>query len=882
QAQLAECRSHGHAEDQTCPRCLAPLQKAAALYQDDFMAGFSLRDTAGFDDWQFFETDRLRREFAAVLERLVAIQETQDDFSSAIEDARRWLNLDPLNETAHRALITLYAKSDQRNAALRQYRQCVRILDQELGVPPLEETTHLYEVVKENRLEKQVDGDSYLANISPAVNPQVSDQGSLVVDLPLLVGRTTEWETLAGLYGMIRKDGVFAALTGEAGIGKTLLAQDFLTHLKNRGAITLSARAYEGESNLAYGPIVDLLRQAIHQDMEQEWWQNLNPRWMNETALLIPEVYGLVPNLVPLQPSDGPGAQSRFYEGICQTLVALVAGSTPGAILLDNLEWADESTLDLLAYLVRRLQGRPVFLLSAWRVDERLVESRLEQILTDAVQQGYGVHLPLESLSLQGSHQLIERYEPADQPFPPAFKAQLVAESGGLPYFLVEYLQAALAGEISTTLDAGKLPLPAGLRGMLQTRLASLSAASLQILQAAAVIGRTFESDLLQSTSGRTEDEIIQGIEDLLARGLIREIPVQSTFSRSATNFDFKYDSVRALVLEEISLIRLRLLHRRVAEALSEYIRFDPPYALDGQIAYHFQQAGLLDQAAEKYFKAGQAARTVHANTDALSHFQTALALGYPQKSQVMVDLGDLYMLQGDYPQAIQQYEAAAAFSAADLLPAIEQKIGHVYLRRGLWEQAACHFEAALFDLAALPPEHQKSFEAEIRSDWSLACYREGKMDQSIFLAQKALAMAELSGAPLPLAQVHNLLGVLARADQKTKLALKHLSKSLDFARKLENPSAQIAALNNLALAQADRGDYPLAIATLQDALKACLTLGDRHLEAALRNNLADTLRADGQEESAMVQLKQAVAIFADIGQNVEDLEPEIWKLVEW
>ncbi|MFN2153339.1 MAG: BTAD domain-containing putative transcriptional regulator, partial [Anaerolineales bacterium] len=211
QARSAECRSHGHAEDQTCPRCLVPLQKAASLYQDDFMSGFSLRDSAAFDDWQFFETDRLRREFAAVLERLVAIQETQGDFSSAIEHAHRWLNLDPLNETAHRALIALYAKSDQRNAALRQYRQCVRILDQELGVPPLEETTSLYEAVKENRLEKQVDGDAFSARKNLAVNPQIRDQAPIVVDLSPLVGRTHEWETLTQLYGEITQDGLFAA-----------------------------------------------------------------------------------------------------------------------------------------------------------------------------------------------------------------------------------------------------------------------------------------------------------------------------------------------------------------------------------------------------------------------------------------------------------------------------------------------------------------------------------------------------------------------------------------------------------------------------------------------------------------------------------------------
>jgi tetratricopeptide (TPR) repeat protein len=378
------------------------------------------------------------------------------------------------------------------------------------------------------------------------------------------------------------------------------------------------------------------------------------------------------------------------------------------------------------------------------------------------------------------------------------------------------------------------------------------------------------------------EDEIIQGIEELLARGLIREMPSQTAFDRASTIFDFKYDSARALVLEEISLIRIRLLHRRVAETLSEYARFDPPYSLDGQIAYHYQQAGLLDQAAESYFQAGQAARIVHANADALIHFQAALALGSPRKTEILIEMGDLQTLNGDYPQAIQQYEAAAAFSTPNLLPLIEQKLGRVYLRRGYWEQAACHFEAALYDLDAIPSDQQRAFEAEVRADWSLACHREGKADQAISLAQESLAAAESSGDPLALAQVHNLLGILARAEQHPGSAVEHLSKSLVFARQLENPSAQIAALNNLALAQADQDEYPQAVATLEGALDECLNLGDRHLEAALRNNLADILRAYDQEESAMVQLKQAVAIFAEIGQNIEDWEPEIWKLVEW
>ena len=885
QERLTDCETHGHGYDQVCPRCLVALQEAVDLYTGDFLAGFSLRDSAGFDDWQFFEADRLRREFSGVLERLVMIQKEQGNLQTAIENARRWLSLDPLNEAAHRALIGLYAQSGQRNAALRQYRECVRILDEELGVSPLEETTQLYETVKENRLGKPAGKEQFSQDRTIQVisqSPPVVDRGSSIPALTPLIGRASEWENLTRIYAGLRQNGVFVALTGEPGIGKTRLADEFVNDLQKKGSVILSSRGYAGESNLAYAPLIDLLRQGVCQSEGQDWWQGLHPYWLAEVALLVPELSSRIPDLPPVPPAEGPGAQTRFYEGVCQILTALVHGPSPGVIFIDNLEWADESTLDLLAYLVRRLEERPFLLLVTWQTGNTSGIASLEQMLNEAERRDYGFHLPLSALQPDESFALIEQLDSGGQPFSSAFKQQLVEASQGLPYFLVEYMQAALEGEIRTDMAAAQWPVPTGLRCMLQDRLAYLSGPAFQILQAAAVIGRTFEIDLLQTASGRTEEEIIQGIEELLARNLIRELSVQSVPDRAMARYDFRQDQVRALVLEEISLVRRRLLHRRIAEALAERSRLPSRPPQSGQIAYHYQQAGSSEQAADYYFQAGQMARSIHANADALNHFQAALALGFPQKSTVLIEIGDLLTLNGDYLEAIQQYEAAAAFSAADSLPAIEQKIGRVYLRRGLWEQAACHFEAALYDLEALPIEQQNAFEAKVRADWSLACHREGKTEEAGNLAQAALNLAESSEESLALAQVHNLLGILARTEGNFDLALQHLTESLTYARQPGHPGAQIAALNNLALAQADQDKYGQAVSTLEEALAQCRTLGDRHLEAALCNNLADVLRASGQVEASIVQLKQAVTIFAEIGQNVDDWEPEIWKLVEW
>ena len=266
----------------------------------------------------------------------------------------------------------------------------------------------------------------------------------------------------------------------------------------------------------------------------------------------------------------------------------------------------------------------------------------------------------------------------------------------------------------------------------------------------------------------------------------------------------------------------------------------------------------------------------------ALTHYQTALSLGFPEKQDLLVEMGELHALAGNYAEAIQQFETAAAIHDPAKLPVIEQKIGQIYLPRGQWEQAACHFEAALYDLSALPPDQKLAFEAQVRADWSLACHRNHQSLEAKALAQESLALAEKTQDTLALAQAHNLLGILARADQQLELAAQHLVESLELTKNLENSTVQIAALNNLALAQADQSQYHLAVENIVRALEVCILLGDRHLEAAIRNNHADLLRASGKAETAMVQLKEALTIFSDIGQRAEDWDPEIWKLVEW
>jgi predicted ATPase/DNA-binding SARP family transcriptional activator/Tfp pilus assembly protein PilF len=149
QNRMVECTTHGHTETEVCSACLTPLIEAVNLYRGDFLTGFSLGNCPLFDDWQFFLAEDLRREMTGALEKLVHYLSAHKQFESAIAYARRWLSFDPLHEPAHRELMQLYAGTGQRNVALRQYQECVRILEEELGVPPLEETTQLFTYIQD-------------------------------------------------------------------------------------------------------------------------------------------------------------------------------------------------------------------------------------------------------------------------------------------------------------------------------------------------------------------------------------------------------------------------------------------------------------------------------------------------------------------------------------------------------------------------------------------------------------------------------------------------------------------------------------------------------------------------------------------------------------
>ncbi len=866
---VADVERHHRSGDTVCEGCLQSLSEAVALYRDDFLQGFSLRDSAEFDDWQLAQAERLRRLLASALNQLVQGQSESGQFDEAIGFARRWLAIDPLREDAHRWLMQLYAWNGARDLALRQYRDAVRVLEAELGVEPLPETTALYEAIQEGRLAAPAIATARTpldnAIMSPAV-PPVPAPLSPPRPVPL-IGRDDTWAALAETYAGIGPSGQVAMIVGEAGIGKSRLAEAFLDEAQRKGATTVPVAWYEGEANLAYAPFAAALRALAGDPRRQARLADLPPAWLAEASRLAPELQSLT-GLAAL-PADvsGPGAQSRFFAAVSEVLCALLAGPAPGVLFLDDVQWADEASLELLAYLARRLRELPIYLILAWTDDAVGSDHRLRRLVAETQRAGNGRLIELARWQPTDVAALVAADERA-RSLPPDVGERLYRETEGLPFFVVEYLNAL------STHALDDWTMPQTVRDLLAGRLATVDETGRQLLQTAAVIGRSFDYTTLWTASGRSEDEVVAGLDRLLNHGLIRETP--GSDGRDL-RYDFSHQQLRSAVYDDIHLARRRLLHRRVAGALSAEARGTAAGAVASQIGYHARLAGQDDVAAEQYRLAGEFARSLFANREALDHFETALALGHPDTAALQEAIGDLHTLLGQYNAALHAYEAAAAQVEGPAPARLEHKLGQVYERRGDWELADSHLCAALASSSAIDGPA-----ARVLVDRSRVAYRAGDVAAATALAAEALTLARESDDRLAEALAENALGILARQRGDLDEAHRQLARSLALSEASGTEMARVAALNNLAHLAGESDDTITALDLIEQALTLCRAQGDRHHEAALLNHRADLLHQAGQEEQAMNSLKESVAIYAEIGLEAGGWQPEIWKLTEW
>jgi DNA-binding SARP family transcriptional activator/predicted ATPase len=571
----------------------AALEEAVKLYRGDLLPDC-------YDEWLLPERERLRQWFFRSLERLIQLLEDQRDYQAAIRYAQRLLRYDPLHEATHRQLMCLYALSGDRARAMRAYHTCATVLQRELAVEPGPTTREVYQ-----RLLKMA---------TPAA-PTPDSPTILAAESPL-VGRQPEWQMLKTAWRTAANNqSHFVLVTGEAGIGKTRLVEELQAWAGQQGVATARTRSYAAEGRLAYAPVIDWLRS----DVLQAKFTVLDEIWLTELARLLPELVVKYPDLPRPEPLTENWQRQRLFEALARAILT-IAGNQPLLLVIDDLQWCDQETLEWLHFLLRFDPRARLLVASTMRSEEVGVDHPLRSLLLNLRNAELFTEIELGPLNESETKALAEYTLGA--PCDPDSAAYLYRETEGNPLFVVEMMRARV-GRGESFFPAPLHPrtsasLPPKVQTVIETRLAQLSPQARELASLAATVGRAFTFDVLAQAADSHEDALVRGLDELWQRRIIREQGVDA--------YDFSHDKIRDVVYARVSIARRRLLHRRVAQAL-ETVYASNLDAVSGQVAAHYEQAGLPGQAIPYYQRAAEAARRLSANEEAIRHLSQGLVL---------------------------------------------------------------------------------------------------------------------------------------------------------------------------------------------------------------------------------------------------------------
>src|SRR5258708_2224293 len=377
---------------------VADVQHALALVRGPFLDGFWLREEAAFDEWVQQQQRRWQVRVQLLCERLSSWQEEAFELEQAKATLLRWLALDPLQEEAYRRLMRVHLVLGDAMAALQIYANCQARLAEELQVAPSADTVALAGYIR------TVAAGSLR---SPSARPGTVESrppGELVAPL---VGRAAAFRQLVRSFQQARQGQPQAVLVvGEAGIGKSRLATEFVAWAKAQGAEVLSGQALEMGGRLPYQPLVEALRPRLEAENAPE--DLLEGLWLAELARLLPELRVRYPDLPP--PTEDELSPTAPLSEASTPLLDPLAPPPPLVLLLDDLHWVDSASLDLLRYLARSWKGHGtrMLLLGTMRHEGLELRSALAAELANLGRDLPVTQLPLQMLSQAETIQLIQ------------------------------------------------------------------------------------------------------------------------------------------------------------------------------------------------------------------------------------------------------------------------------------------------------------------------------------------------------------------------------------------------------------------------------------------------------------------------------------------
>lgn len=538
------------------PETYQRMSAAIALCQPpNLLGGDDLDLSAPLSDWRSAISLAWENQFFSLLERLSSHEIQNQCPDKALEWLHLGLKKNLLEESINEKVLTIYLQQGQFSRA-REHLQTLQQAYQQQYSQELPRALQAFEAALASQNEEFTDTTSPWPVSHTAPVPFVGQSEALNV-----------------LQRLLQRGGALL-LAGESGSGKTRLAQEaWQRYAPASRLLTASCQPLEGSQPFA--PWISLLRSAVR---PQEW-RRLDSVWARPLMLLLPEIGKIRPGLAPVSGEKPIASRTTLLEALRQTLL-LLAESGPLYVFLDDIHWADESTLEAIAYLLKHqfFTGKRASLLMASRLEMR--NSLLDHLLLTTFPQPLA-RLEVRPLNEAEVAELSLRL--LGNPLPGDFNQRLRRDMGGNPLFVLETLNA-LRQNVSLSPEAQEFSftLPRSVQEILLNRVRALPAPAREMLTAAAILGSRFEIDLAEKVSGLTPEESVQALETLERARLVESFP------GSPNLYTFSHEKIRETLQNSLSAARQRFLHRKSAEVLQGNL----PQAQAARLAHHLEQAG--------------------------------------------------------------------------------------------------------------------------------------------------------------------------------------------------------------------------------------------------------------------------------------------------
>jgi DNA-binding SARP family transcriptional activator len=775
------------------------LQRSIQLWDgQEFLSGYDLSNSDSLDRWRTQICAEIDNQVLAILERLAEYDILHGNIEKAVLWLSRAARLDYYNDVLQKRLVETYLQAGMQSQARQQYEQFKQFW------------------VRESPAELP----GYLTSLEPRVYKPTSDfLSELDNRWPI---KTSTQVPFVGQQGVIQeleqawRTGDTVLVLGEAGSGKTRLAQEFFQRILPGPRLMLGA-CQSLESNQPFSPWVGMLRHAVH---PQEW-RSLDIVWARSLSLLLPELSALreeLPSAYMLKPEI---PRSVLVESIHQTLL-LLSREGPLFVFIDDVQWADETSLAVVAHLLQNKffsPGRSILLMAS-RLEEQnpLLDSLLLSPTHQRIRQ---IQLPALELSEIG-----EMSESVlGQPLPEAFLEKLDRDTGGNPFFLLEVLQSLLEKGLPEDFSQMEnLPLPHSVHELIQHRLRALYPDALEVLSTAALIGSQFSLDLIESATHFLPEVTARILDELERARLLQPVPVDPTI------YGFPHEKIRESLLVDISPVRKRLFHQNIARALEKSLgQQTGPQA--ASLAYHYEQAGNFSEAFEYWSLAGRHAHRLASFREGVTAFERAQRLIARTPGLDEQDLYQFYaswndaLFQSDQPQALKRINQALLALGQErqsplLIGTALSGMSDAYMAENDFEAALKSIQEALEYVRLSGNEYEM---VRTLDRVGVYHYMLNRLPESQPYFQQSLDISRDSVDSLMVFQrcsTHYQMAITATLGGYPLQGLEYARKTLDDAVRAYHPHGQVLAYSVMGLAYYLMGDFEAGVQACQQGVK--------------------------------------------------------------